>query len=303
LALSAMIMGCAAPVSWAVTLHIAGEAVRRRARATVMAAASGGAAVGVLVNGVFVQTSTTVHSWRVAFVVAAAVALLPLLWGHRLFRAPVRRPPVASDRPVGGFREVVATRAGRVAVLAALVAGLAGFPFSAFLTATALDEMLVSAPRAALLWWVIGIAGALGAPLFGALADRRSPLLALTAGAAAYAAALVVLLVTWSFNGLLAASLGFAAMNYPIWGLVGAAAHRHFPASTAVRAISLGLVGAALGGAIGNTAAGAWIDAWSSFRVPVALMTAVMVTLTSWYVYIVRTGGLDASVPNTGPRV
>ncbi len=267
-----------------------------------MAAASGGAAVGVLVNGVFVQTSTTVHSWRVAFVVAAAVALLPLLWGHRLFRAPVRRPPVASDRPVGGFREVVATRAGRVAVLAALVAGLAGFPFSAFLTATALDEMLVSAPRAALLWWVIGIAGALGAPLFGAVADRLSPLLALTAGAVAYAGTLVILLATWSFTGLLAASVGFAAMNYPIWGLVGAVANRHFPASTAVRAIALGLVGAALGGAIGNTAAGAWIDASASFRGPVGVMAAVMVMLSLWYIHLFRSGGLGASVPESEPR-
>lgn len=286
-----VVLGAAAPVSWAVTLHVAGETVAPAARAVVMAGAASGAALGVLVNGVLVQTSADLHSWRVSFVVAAVIGLAPIAGAVLLFREaiPGTRPADPAAQPAG-YRAVAASPAGRLVVGSAMVAGAVGFPFTVFLTATALDELAAGATRAAALWWLIGIIGTLAGPLVGRVGDRGSPIGPLAAGAVAFASGLGVLAVTWHYAGLVLASVGLAVLYYPIWGLVGALASRHFPPAVAVRAITLGLVGAALGGAVANAAAGAWIEATGSFREPVALMAAVMGIAALWQVSATRSG-------------
>lgn len=306
LAIGVLVLGFAAPVSWAVSLHVAGATVAAGARSMVMAGAASGAALGVLINGVLVQTSSSVHSWRVSFVIAAAAALVPVVAGVAVFRTPVGRP--RSHQGVargGGYRSILASRAGRVVVAAPILVGTVGFPFTVFLTATALDEMQVSSLRAALLWWVIGGIGTLAGPVIGRYGDRASPLGALAGGAIAFAAGLGVLVASWTYAGLVIAAIGLSVLYYPIWGLVGAVANRHFDAQVAVRAISLGLIGAAGLGAAANAAVGAWIDATSSLRVPVAVMAAVMAAASLWHVAIIRSGGLEsvaAESADTGQR-
>ncbi len=279
---AAVVLGAAAPVSWAVSLHIAAAAVRPGARAAVMTAAAAGAALGVLINGVLVQTSADLHSWRASFVIAAMVAIAPMGWGWRLFAAPIAKPTRPAAASPAAYRQLVASRVGRVVVGAAVVAGAIGWPFTVFLTATALDEMGVGDARAAALWWLIGVIGTLGGPVIGRYGDRASPLTALSGGAVAFAAGLAFLAVTWTYAGLVAASIGLAVLYYPIWGLVGAVASQHFDARTAMRAISLGLVGAALFGAGANAAAGAWIEASGSFRGPAIAMAVLMAVTAGW---------------------
>ncbi len=287
LAASAVVLGIAAPISWAVTLHVAGATIEPGRRAGVMAAAASGAAVGVLVNGVLVQTSETLHTWRVSFVIATALAILPIVGALIVFREPVTRPRPAGAAVVrAGYRRVLEARPGRVVVAAGLVAGAAGFPFAVFLTATAIDELGVSAFRAGLLWWIIGAVGTLAGPIFGRYGDRTSPLAALTAGAVAYAGGLVVLAASWTYAGLALAAAGYALMNYPVWGLVGAVANRHFDAEVSVRAIALGLMAASSAGAAASAGAGAWIDATGSFRVPGIGIAAVAAALSTWYLVL-----------------
>jgi MFS family permease len=176
-----------------------------------------------------------------------------------------------------------------------LVAGIAGFPFNVFLTATALDELGVSSLGAGAVWWLIGILGILAGPILGRYGDRTSPLRSLLLGAAMYWAGLVVLIITWNYIGLLIAAIGYAFMNYPIWGLVGALANQRFDLGLAVRSISLGLVLASLGGAVGNAVAGPWIEATESFRGPVMAMAVIVTGLVAWYIAIVRGGGVSRS--------
>ncbi len=295
LVVGVVILGFAAPVSWAVSLHVAGVTVAAGARSMVMAGAAGGAALGVLINGVLVQTSASLHSWRVSFVVAAVAAIVPVVASVVLFRSPVPRPRLQRDAGSGmGYRSIFSSKTGRVVVGAPIVIGAVGFPFTVFLTATALDEMGVSSLRAALLWWLIGGLGTLAGPVMGRYGDRASPLLALTGGAIAFAAGLGVLAISWTYAGLVVASVGMSVLYYPIWGLVGALANRHFDARVAVRAISLGLIGAAGFGAATNAAAGAWIEATGSLRAPVALMVAAMAAVGLWHLGIIRAGGLES---------
>ncbi len=304
LTLAVAILGFVAPVSWSLTLHIAGTTTARESRAAVMASASGGAALGVLINGVLVQTSDSVHTWRVSFVIAAAIALVPILAGALVYRNPIPQPSPSSGGSPASLRRAIRTPAGRIIVIASLMAGIAGFPFSTFLTATAIDEMGMGALRAAALWWLIGVVGVGAGPVFGRYGDRRSPLRSLLAGAVLHTGGLAVLLLSWNYVGLVVAAIGYAVMNYPIWGLVGAVANREFDSGAAVRAISLGLVAAALGGAAGNAVIGPWIEATASFRGPVLAMALVAATVTGWYATIARDGGLDSRPPSdqSSPR-
>ena len=220
LTVGVVILGFVAPLSWSVTLHVAGSTTAGNVRAAVMASASGGAALGVLINGVLVQTSSSLHSWRLSFVMAAALATLPIVGGLLLYRRPIDRP-LSSGSQRAGYRRVLGTRSGRVIIMAGLVAGVGGFPFNVFLTATAIDEMHVSALSTAALWWLIGVVGMAAGPVFGRYADRASALSALTAGAIAYGVGLAVLTFMWNYLGLLIAAVGYSVMNYPIWGSPG----------------------------------------------------------------------------------
>lgn len=288
LAAATAVVGFAAPVSWATTLHVAGATTVAANRASVMASASGGAALGVLINGVFVQTSESLHSWRVAFFIAALLAIIPTVGCLIVYRKPISRPSSGGTSQRSGYRRVLASPAGRVVVVASLVVGLAGFPFSVFLTATAIDELQAGSFSAGLIWWLIGILGAITAPVLGRYSDRTSPLRALTVLVVSYLTGLVVLLLAWGYVGLLIASVGFALLNYPVWGVVGALANDHFDSALAVRAISLGLIGASLSGALGNAVAGAWIDSSGSFRGPVGVMALIMAATVAWYWRLAR---------------
>ncbi len=282
-----VVLGFTAPVSWTLTLHVAGVTVAPRSRSMVMAGASSGAAVGVLINGLLVQTSSTVHSWRVSFLIAAGIALVPIVGSALLYRTPIAPPRSGSAAmPPGLLRTVLATSSGRIVIAASLVAGAAGFPFNVFLTATAVDELAIEPLGAAGLWWIIGLAGTTAGPVLGRLGDRRSPLLALLAGSVSYAAGLAVLTVLWGFTGLVVAAIGYSLMNYPIWGLVGAVANESFDRALAVSTISLGLVAASTGGAAANAIVGWWIDRTGSFRAAVAVMAAAAAILTLWYVSV-----------------
>lgn len=290
LALATVVMGFAAPLSWATTLHVAGATTAAAQRASVMASASGGAALGVLLNGVFVQTSESMHSWRLSFVMAAALAAIPIVGCLIVYRSPIPRPSSGGATQRHGYRRILASRAGRVVVVSSLVVGITGFPFSVFLTATAIDELGTSAFSAGLLWWLVGILGAVSAPLLGRYSDRTSPLRALALLAVSYLAGLAVLLIVWGYVGLLIASIGFAVLNYPVWGIVGALANDQFDSGLAVRAISLGLIGASLTGAVGNAVAGAWIDSSGSFRGPVVVMAVIVAGLVTWLWTLSRGG-------------
>lgn len=298
LTVAVAVLGFIAPVSWTLTLHVAGTTTARESRAAVMASASGGAALGVLINGILVRTSASVHSWRVSFVIAALITLIPIVAGALVYRNPICQPSRGSSGPPAKSRFAIRTPAGRIIVIASLMAGITGFPFSTFLTATALDEMGVGALPAAALWWLIGIIGVGAGPVLGRYGDRRSPLRALAAGAVLHTGGLALLLVSWNYLGLVVAAIGYSVMNYPIWGLVGAIANSEFDPGLAVRAVSLGLIVAALGGAAGNALIGPWIDATASFRGPVLAMSLIAAAVSGWYVIIARHGGLDSLPPS-----
>ena len=277
-----VILGLSAPISWTATIHVARETISPDSQSKVSAGASGGASVGVLANGILVQTSGSLHTWRVSFLIAALVAVAVIAITLALFRQQISRPDSSGIALTTVFRRVLADPSGRMIVTTSAVSGVAVFTLATFLTATAIDEMGVPDTAAALLLGIAGTVGVASALGFGRLGDRRTPIFAITTAMGLYAATLAVLAGGWSYPTFVVAVIGYGILNGPVWGLMGAAANRRFTAELTVGAISLGLVASSILGAIGNSVAGVWIEITGSMRGPV-LMLALMTTALTLY--------------------
>jgi predicted MFS family arabinose efflux permease len=259
----------------------------------VNAGASGGAAVGVILNGVLVSTSGSIHNWRFSFWIAAVVAVITIAVSLLVFHKPITKPASSKTSLVTLFRKVLADRSGRMIVATSAVSGVAVFTLATFLTATSIDEMAASDTQTALLLWIAGSVGVISALVLGRLGDKRTPILAIAIAMASYATTLVILAAGWSYPVLVLSVVGYGILNGPVWGLMGATASRRFNAEMAVGTIALGLAGASVVGAIGNSLAGWWIETTGSMRGPVLILAFLTSALTIYLMAEARRTGRD----------
>jgi predicted MFS family arabinose efflux permease len=285
IAAAVTVLGVSAPISWTATIHVGRESIPASSSGVLLAGASGGAAAGVIVNGVLVQTSDSIHSWRVSFVIAAGVAIVVMVLAARMFPEPVLMPERSGDRVLPLFGRVLKDPSGLMIVVTSGVSGLAVFVLSTFLTATAIDEMGTSAGAAAALLWIGGFVGVSAALVFGRLGDRRAPVFAIAVAMTTYSITLILLTIGWSYPWLVVAMVGYGTLNGPVWGLMGAAANRRFSPELGVAAVSLGLVGASLIAAFGNSMSALWLEGTGSMRGPISIL-GVITALTA--VYLIR---------------
>ena len=288
IALAVGLLGISAPISWTAAIHIAREAVSPDSLSLVAAGASGGAAVGVVINGILVQTSGSIHSWKVSFWIALGVAVLAIAVTFMVFKRPVSGPSATGAKLISRIRTVIADPSGRMVIATSGISGVAVFTLTTFLTATAIDEMGVSDVSAAALLWIAGTVGVASALTFGRMADRRTPTAAVTIVVVAYASALLLLSLVWSYGALVAAVIGYGMLNGPVWGLVASMANRRFSAELAVGAVSAGLVAASLLGALGNSLTGLWIESSGSMRGPVFGLATLMILLGGYLIVETR---------------
>lgn len=284
IALPVILLGVVAPISWTATTHVASRSVRPEWHGLVMGGAAAGVGLGVIVNGLLLLVFARADAWRGAFATAAVISLLVTIASTLVFRHPIDRPSVGVGMLAGhrSFREVVSDRAGRIVVLSSSVAGIVSYVFMAFLTATAIVEMGVGAPAAGGLLWMMGVVGIVASLSLGRACGRRSPTWSITAIFFTCGAGLTVLTIFWGYPGMVIAAIGVAVLNYPVWGLVAGVATRSFSAPMALRAVSLGLVGAATLSAPGSILAGQWLDRVGSMRLPFALLGALALGVGTW---------------------
>lgn len=284
IALPVVLLGITAPISWTATTHVAARSVDSRWRSLVMGGAAAGVGLGVIVNGVLLSLFPQPGGWRSSFIVAAVVSVLVSLSSLLVFRRPID-PPSAGLGPFpgrGSFRSVLADRAGKVVVFSSAIAGVASYTFVTFLTTTAIVEMGVSAGAAGGLLWIMGGVGVIASLTFGKLGDRNSPMWMISVIFLVCGAGLLTLFLCWGYWGLVVASLTVAILNYPVWGLVASIATRRFEAPLALRAVSLGLVGAATTSATGSVVAGRWLDSVGSMRLPVLALAGLSLAIGLW---------------------
>ena len=284
LAMCVVVIGLASPISWSVSVYIVGRMVRPGSHGRVMAIAAAGVALGNGINGVFVQLLVEPDQWRVAFVIAAALSACMVAGTLLVFRLPIDAPSraVTIEHEENVWRRIWSVPAGRVVILSSTLAGVGGFTFTTYLSEVAVDELLVGPVAAAVPWWLASVVGVTIALPVGLIADRGSPVGVMSMMVFTYAAALTFLVFRWSYPALLVAAFGFAVFNFPVWGLLGLAAHRSLPPELAVRAVSGGLAAAAPAAVLGITGAGMWIDRSGSFRAPLVVLAVLMILATIW---------------------
>lgn len=284
IAVPVILLGISAPISWAATTHVAARSVDWHSRSMVMGGASGGVGLGVIVNGGLVRFFADPEAWRTAFVIAGVISLGVTVASALLFRRPIDRPSAGMSAVAGrgSYRRVFAEWPGRVVVFTSAVAGVSSYTFMTFLTTTAIEEMGASPAAAGALLWIMGSLGVVASLSLGRIGDRDSPTFVVSLMFLTCGAGLGIVTVFWGYPGLVIASLGVAFLNYPVWGLVAAIATRRFDAPSALRAVSLGLVGAAGLSATASILAGQWIDRVGSMRIPLVVLTVLTLLVGTW---------------------
>lgn len=279
-----VVLGFAAPISWAATTHVAARSVDSSARSIVMGGAAGGVGLGVIVNGVLVLLFSGPDAWRAGFAVAALISIAVAIASIATFTRPIDRPSVGVRGLEwrGAYRRVLAEWPGRVVVTTSAIAGVGAFTFSAFVTTTSIEDMGSTSAAAGALLWAMGAVGVVASLSLGRLGDRGSPTLLVSWMFVVCGAGLGFAVLFWDYPGLLVASLGVAILNYPVWGLVAAIATRRFDAPAALRAVSLGLVAAALLSAAANVIVGQWIDRVGSLRAPFGVIAVLTGATGLW---------------------
>ncbi|WP_420612442.1 MFS transporter [Candidatus Spongiisocius sp.] len=286
LAGSVVLISLLAPISWSASVRLIARVVEPSSLGRVTVVASSGAGVGGGINGAFAFFLARPDEWRLAFVVATAVsAVTALAILLSLPGTPASRPRLARTTVrQRDWRATWAVRTGRVVILLSVAAGVGAFTFVSYMSATAVDEFGVSPAGVAVLWWIASSVGLTAAVVMGAWSDRVSPVLVIGVISLAYSSGLLVLVLTWSYAGLMVAALGFGFFNYPIWGLLGHLAGQGMEPRLAVRAFSGGLTAAAWCAVSGIALAGWWIERTGSFRIPVIVLAVLSSLVTGWLV-------------------
>lgn len=294
IALPVVLLGVSAPISWAATTHVAARSVGLHARSLVMAGAAGGVGLGVIVNGGLVRFFADGGQWRIALWVASLISLAVAVASMIVFRSPIDRPSAAMGMmKTGSYKAVFADWPGRVVVVASAMAGVTAYTFITFLTTTAIEQMGASAGGAGALLWAMGGVGLVASLLAGRVGDRLSPTLAVTLMFATAGLGLGFVSLSWNYSALIVAALAVAVLNYPVWGVVATIAANRFEAPSAVRAVSLGLVGAATLAAGTNIAVGVWIDNYGSTRWPIVALGTLSLLVAIWLAGNYRAHVLD----------
>lgn len=284
LAGSVVLISLMAPISWSASVRLIARVVKPSSLGRVTVVASSGAGVGGGINGAFAVFLAGLDEWRLAFVIATVASMATALAILILLpRAPASEPRLARTAVRRrDWRDTWAVRTGRMVILLSVAGGLGGFTFVSYMSATAVDEFGVSPLAVAGLWWIASSVGLTAAVVMGAWSDRVSPVLVIGVISLVYFSGLVVLVLNWSYSGLMLAAVGFGFFNYPIWGLLGHLAGQGMEPRLAVRAFSGGLTAAAWCATSGIALAGWWIDRTGSFRIPVIAVAALSGLVTAW---------------------
>lgn len=223
-------IGFMGPLGWISVVRVAGT---RERSGLVLAMASSGGAVGLIVNAGVLRVLSTASAWRVGFWVAAAVSLAV---AALMLRVPA--PGGGHDSVIDGCRSPITV----VVITLAACAAVATSPFVAFVVAMVIEELGRSAALGAAVVVVAGLAGIVSAPVMGRVIDRSGPVPALRIGAFAFAVSVAWTAVAPGAFSLALAAVGFGFLNYPVWAVIGMAAGRVLPPAGVTRLMSRALV-------------------------------------------------------------
>ncbi|HCT08125.1 MAG TPA: MFS transporter [Pseudomonas sp.] len=267
----ALVSACAVS-NWNAIAALAREVIPATHRSRVLGLASSGAAFAICLNGVLIALLQGL-SLRQFWLICAGLTLLVTLLTLWALAPHTEQAPRTVEAPP--FNQVLKQWlrlclehpvAMQIVLLSGFIGAISG-PFLNFLSAFVSDRLHASTAVTGSMWTLIGLGGAAGGLLLGALADRWGALRVLALSIGAFGLAMLGLL--WHPNLLLswlAAGL-FALFYFPSWGLMAAYLSARLNPVQSLQVVSLSMVSYGLASATANGLCGWLLQASGEFAV------------------------------------
>jgi predicted MFS family arabinose efflux permease len=267
----ALVSACAVS-NWNAIAALAREVIPASHRSRVLGLASSGAAFAICLNGVLIallQGLTLQQFWLICAGLTLLVTLLTL-WAlsPHAEQAPRAAQPPAFTHVLRQWLRVCLEQpvALQIVLLSGFIGAISG-PFLNFLSVFVSDRLHAGPAITGSMWTLIGIGGALGGLLLGALADRWGALRVLALSIGAFGLAMLgllahpSLLVSWWAAGL------FALFYFPSWGLMAAYLSARLNPVHSLQVVSLSMVSYGLASATANGLCGWLLQVSGEFAV------------------------------------
>ncbi|MCS4245780.1 MFS transporter [Pseudomonas sp. BIGb0164] len=267
----ALVSACAVS-NWNAIAALAREVIPATHRSRVLGLASSGAAFAICLNGVLIALLQGL-SLRQFWLICAGLTLLVTLLTLWALAPHTEQAPRTVEAPA--FNQVLKQWlrlclehpvAKQIVLLSGFIGAISG-PFLNFLSAFVSDRLHASTAVTGSMWTLIGLGGAAGGLLLGALADRWGALRVLALSIGAFGLAMLgllwhpSLLLSWLAAGL------FALFYFPSWGLMAAYLSARLNPVQSLQVVSLSMVSYGLASATANGLCGWLLQASGEFAV------------------------------------
>jgi len=267
----ALVSACAVS-NWNAIAALAREVIPATHRSRVLGLASSGAAFAICLNGVLIALLQGL-SLRQFWLICAGLTLLVTLLTLWALAPHTEQAPRTVEAPA--FNQVLKQWlrlcleypvAMQIVLLSGFIGAISG-PFLNFLSAFVSDRLHASTAVTGSMWTLIGLGGAAGGLLLGALADRWGALRVLALSIGAFGLAMLgllwhpSLLLSWLAAGL------FALFYFPSWGLMAAYLSARLNPVQSLQVVSLSMVSYGLVSATANGLCGWLLQASGEFAV------------------------------------
>ena len=267
----ALVSACAVS-NWNAIAALAREVIPATHRSRVLGLASSGAAFAICLNGLLIALLQGL-SLRQFWLICAGLTLLVTLLTLWALAPHTEQTPCTTEAPA--FNQVLKQWlrlcleqpvAMQIVLLSGFIGAISG-PFLNFLSAFVSDRLHASAAVTGSMWTLIGLGGAAGGLLLGAMADRWGALRVLALSIGAFGLAMLgllwhpSLLLSWLAAGL------FALFYFPSWGLMAAYLSARLNPVQSLQVVSLSMVSYGLASAFANGLCGWLLQASGEFAV------------------------------------
>lgn len=267
----ALVSACAVS-NWNAIAALAREVIPATHRSRVLGLASSGAAFAICLNGLLIALLQGL-SLRQFWLICAGLTLLVTLLTLWALAPHAEQTPRTTEAPA--FNQVLKQWlrlcleqpvAMQIVLLSGFIGAISG-PFLNFLSAFVSDRLHASAAVTGSMWTLIGLGGAAGGLLLGAMADRWGALRVLALSMGAFGLAMLgllwhpSLLLSWLAAGL------FALFYFPSWGLMAAYLSARLNPVQSLQVVSLSMVSYGLASALANGLCGWLLQASAEFAV------------------------------------
>jgi predicted MFS family arabinose efflux permease len=249
-------------------MELASRVVAVRHRNRALGLISGGAAVGICVNGLLISPLFSSWVWQELWVLSAVITLFlgALLWGLFLLNTGLADPgavavagggqPAESVSVLDALKLCFRHRVARQSCLLSAMIGIMAAPYMTYLNVYLTEELGYASMLASMTWNLAGLGGLFAGVGLGWMADRLGGPIAIRFSLLLFLIGVIILAFAPRPWLVPIAGVTYGVMYFPFFGLIAGKFSRFFEPRIALHLVSLSLVAFSIFAAIGNWAGG-----------------------------------------------